>query len=455
MSAVQVPLEAARAVMVMRRKRLDQIARADPWRQTARPEQLAPEGDWTTWLLMAGRGFGKTRSAAEFIREEIMAGRMKRVAFVGRTAADVRDVMVEGPSGILAAFRAYGYNPRYRKSLRRIDFHTGAVAFCYSADKPDLLRGPEHDGFWADEIAAWENPAAWDNLMFGLRIGERPRGVAGTTPRPVSLVRGLVADVARGAVHLTRGRTVDNAANLARSFLDKIIAKYQGTRLGRQELEGELLDDVEGAFWDWKMIGDARVERDDLEWVKGPDHSDEHPHLIPHLQRIVVAIDPATTHGPKSDYTAIVAAGMGWDGELYVLESVALKTRPNLWGRAAWDMFDRWAADAFIPEVNQGGEMVTEVLENTRDGRSMPAVDTVHAKRGKKLRAEPVVTVYEQRRVHHLGDHKMLEDQMVVFPVVQAEDDETHDDLVDANVYALLDLLKYAESTGSYTFGGG
>ena len=401
---------------------------------------------------MAGRGFGKTRSAAEFIREEIMAGRMTRVALVGRTVADVRDVMVEGPAGILEVFRAYGYRPKYRKSLRRIDFHNGAVAFCYSADQPDLLRGPEHDGFWADELAAWSDPAAWDNLMFGMRRGDHPRGVVGTTPRPVSIVRELVADVGSGTATLTKGSTYDNAANLAPSFLAKTVTKYEGSRLGRQELEGELLDDVEGAFWDWAMIDAGRITRDDLEWVHGPLHSDEFPHLIPHLQRIVIAIDPATTHGTKSDYTALVVVGLGWNAEFYILESVAMKTRPNVWGRHAWSLYDNWAADAFVPEVNQGGEMVTEVLENTREGRPMPTVDTVHAKRGKKLRAEPVVTLYEQTRVHHLGSHKMLEDQMVVFPVVQEEDEETHDDLVDAKVYGVLNLLQYAESSGNYTF---
>ena len=218
------------------------------WRSIARPEQIAPEGDWRVWLIQAGRGFGKTRTGAEWVREQVEAGK-KRIAIVGPTAADCRDVMVEGESGLLAVCNP---RPLYEPSKRRITWANGALATTYSADEPERLRGPQHDCGWADEIGAWKYATeAWDMLMFGLRLGNDPKMVVTTTPRPIAIIRDLLKSP---TTHITRGRTLDNAANLAPQFIDQIIAKYQGTRLGRQEIDGELLEDVEGALWSRAMI---------------------------------------------------------------------------------------------------------------------------------------------------------------------------------------------------------
>jgi phage terminase large subunit-like protein len=386
------------------------------WRTVARPAQLPPLGDWRVWLIQAGRGWGKTRTGAEWVREQIEAGK-RRIALIGPTAADCRDVMVEGDSGLL---NVCGSNrPNYEPSKRRITWPNGAIATTYSADEPDRLRGPQHDAAWADEPAAWKYPTdAWDMLMFGLRLGDNPRVVATTTPRPIQLVRDLIA--LPGTV-ITRGRTADNAANLAPQFLEQIVGKYEGTRLGRQELDGELLDDVPGALWQRKQIDDCRVG------IPGrPDP--------PTMTRIVVAIDPAMTSGEKADETGIVAAGVGADGEWYVLADRSCRETPDAWARRAVGLYGELSADRIVAEVNNGGEMVEHTLRTI--DKTIP-YKALHASRGKRVRAEPIAALYEQGKVHHVGSFPQLEDQQCAFV---PDDYDGSPDRVDALVWALTEL---------------
>lgn len=381
-----------------------------------RAEQTPPVGEWRTWLFLAGRGAGKTRAAAEYVRQ--MAGMpgspMQRVALVGPTAADVRDVMVEGESGVLAVCQRYGIYPIYQPSRRRVLFPHGSMAYLYSAEEPDRLRGPQHDGAWCDEIAAWAYPETWDMLQLGLRLGDAPRVVATTTPRPVSLVRQLVAQVGDG-VALTRGRTRDNAANLAPGFLSAIEGRYAGTRLGRQELDGELLDDIEGALWTWALLDAHRVSES------------------PELRRIVVAIDPAATSRDDSNETGIIVAGLGDDDHAYVLADYSGRYTPAGWAQRAVQAFDEWDADAVVIETNQGGEMATSTL---RSARHRLPIRPVHASKGKVARAEPVSALYEQGRVHHVGGHAALEDQLTGYVAGGVSPDR-----LDALVWAITDLM--------------
>jgi predicted phage terminase large subunit-like protein len=261
---------------------------------------------------------------------------------------------------------------------------------------------------------------AWDNLMMGLRIGKKPRGIVTTTPRPVSLVRAIKADT---STVTTVGSTYDNASNLSSDFLAEIRSKYEGTRVGRQELYGEILDDVEGALWTVSTIDDARVS--------------EHPHLT----RVVVAIDPAVSTGESSDFTAITVAALGHDGEFYVLHSEALKVSPNVWANRALDLFDKYQADKIIAEKNNGGDMVAHTIRTVR--KTAP-LKMIHASRGKQVRAEPIAALYEQGKVHHVGIHQQLEDQMITFPVAS-----DHDDLVDSLVYAITELDPSQKKSGS------
>jgi phage terminase large subunit-like protein len=264
------------------------------WHSLARPEQLPPPGDWTTWIVLAGRGWGKTRTGAEWVRSLAEAASVARIALVGPTAADVRDVMVEGSSGLLA-IAPNSNRPIYEPSKRRLTWPNGVQAAMFSAEEPDRLRGPQHGACWCDELAAWGNlQATWDMAQFGLRIGKRPRQVITTTPKPLKLIKQLLK---REDVTVTRGRTLDNAENLAPSFLSQIVSRYEGTRLGRQELNAELLEDVQGALWTRDLLEKTRRSKDGL----------------PPMRRIVVAIDPAISVTESSDETGIIVAGLGRD----------------------------------------------------------------------------------------------------------------------------------------------
>ena len=391
------------------------------WSRIARPSQQMPPGDWRTWLLLAGRGFGKTRTGAETVRAMVESGRAKRIALVAPTAADVRDVMVQGESGLMN-ISPHNWRPVYQPSVRRLTWPNGAIATTYSADEPERLRGPQHDFAWCDELGAWRYPAAWDMLMFGLRLGTDPRAVVTTTPRPARLIRQLVADT---NVVITRGRTDDNRSNLAPAFLEQIVRRYEGTRLGRQELDAELLEDVPGALWTRDVIEDSRI---DLTEAK------------PKLGRIVVAIDPAATSGEDADETGIIVAARDERGENgYVLEDLSGRYAPTEWARVAIGAYARHKADRIIAEVNNGGEMVEATIRMVDPNVAFRAV---HASRAKVVRAEPVAALYEQGRIHLVGAFPDLEDQMVAF----ATDYDRaaagfSPDRVDALVWAFTELM--------------
>ena len=306
------------------------------WRYRARPEQLPPGGSWRVWLLLAGRGFGKTRCGAEWVRAEVKAGR-RRIALVAPTAADARDVMVEGESGILAISPDHE-RPLYEPSKRRLTWRNGAVATTFSADEPERLRGPQHDAAWCDELGAWRYPEAWDMLMFGMRLGADPRTVVTTTPRPAKLIRDLVRDP---TCVVTRGSSYENRANLAGAFLQQIIKKYEGTRLGRQELNAELLDDVPGALWSRALIEAARPPMG---------------FVMPDLVRVVVAIDPAASSGEDADETGIIVAGKDKDSRGYLLADLSGHHTPIEWARIAVAAYKSHGADRIVAEVNNGGE---------------------------------------------------------------------------------------------------
>lgn len=387
------------------------------WDFWARDSQRPPGGEWRVWLLLAGRGFGKTRTGAEFVRARVGAHTARRIALVAPTAADARDVMVEGESGILAISRA-GNRPDYEPSKRRLTWPNGAVATLFSADEPQRLRGPQHDFAWCDELAAWRYPEAWDMLMFGLRLGADPRAVVTTTPRPTKLIKALIADP---KVVVTRGTTAENRDNLAPAFLDQIVRRYQGTRLGRQELEAEILEDVPGALWSRALIEAARIVE------------------VPELSRIVVAIDPAAGSGENSDETGIVVAGKDADGHGYVLADLSGRYTPTEWARTAIAAWRSHAADRIVAEVNNGGDMVEATVRMIDPNVPFTAV---RAARGKVARAEPVAALYEQGRAHHLGTLPLLEDQMCGFA---GDFDRAKagysPDRVDALVWALSELL--------------
>jgi phage terminase large subunit-like protein len=397
-------------------------------RGKARAEQLPPtDDDWIVWLLLAGRGFGKTRTGAETVRALIEKGSIRRVALVGPTAADVRSVMVEGESGLLSVFPPSN-PPLYEPSNHRILWRNGAIATCYSADEPRRLRGPQHDFAWIDELAAWRYPQeAWDMLMFGLRLGDRPRVVVTTTPKPIRLIRDLAA---APTTRVTRGSTFDNRKNLAASFVKSIVSKYEGTRLGRQELYAELLEQADGALWTRTAIEAARIAVEDQ----------------PELKRIVVAIDPAVTAGEHSDETGIVVAGIGTDGLAYVVRDASGRFSPNEWASRAINLYRLFGADRIVAETNNGGEMIELTLRTV-----MPAVSfkAVSASRGKQARAEPVAALYEQGRVRHVGGFPALEDQMCNWEPASGA---SSPDRVDALVWALTELVLEPRATGALDY---
>jgi phage terminase large subunit-like protein len=383
----------------------------------ARQVQKIPPGDWRYWLIQAGRGFGKTRTGAETIRKWVKNG-YKRIHLVGATAGDTRDVMVQGESGLMNCFPP-GQRPNYEPSKRLVTFHTGAVAYLFSADEPERLRGPQCEAFWADEIAAWRfGQDAWDNLLFGFRLGNDPRGVITTTPKPIQLLKDIIADP---HTVITRASSYDNRANLAPAFFDAIIRKYEGTRLGRQELEAELLEDVPGALWTRVMIDATRIKLSDIKWNL--------------MVRIVVAIDPAVTAGEASDSTGIIVAGLTDTGHVIVIDDLTCKESPLKWAEIATAAYRRYRADRIIGEVNNGGDLVEA---NIRAVAPNVSYRSVRASRGKMVRAEPVAALYEKGRVHHVGAFPLLEDEMCSY--VPGSSNRSPDRM-DALVWAVTDLV--------------
>lgn len=390
------------------------------WRVKARPEQLPPDGDWAVWLILAGRGFGKTRTGAEWVSELAQSGTISRIALVAPTAADARDTMIEGESGVLAI--APNHNrPIYEPSKRRLTWPNGVIATSFSAEEPERLRGPQHGAVWADELGAWDNAqAVWDQVQFGLRLGQSPRACVTTTPKPIKLLRDLMAREGKDVV-VTRGRTRDNAANLAPGFVTAIENRYGGTRLGRQELDGEYLADVPGALWQRDWIDADRVT------------------VAPELRRIVVAVDPAVTNSENSDETGIVVAGLGKDGHAYVLSDLTGRYGPLDWAKKAVAAYRHHQADRIVAEVNNGGALVEATI---RMADPHASYKEVRASRGKAVRAEPISALYEQHKVHHVGPLSKLEDQMCSFT---SDFDRARagysPDRVDALVWALTELI--------------
>jgi phage terminase large subunit-like protein len=366
------------------------------WPAIARRNQLPPPGDWwQIWLLLAGRGFGKTRTLAEWVCQQTASGQATRIALVAATAADARDVLVEGESGILAVAPPW-FRPVYESSKRRLTWPNGALATTFSAEEPERLRGPQHDAAVCDELGSWSRPETWDMLQFGLRLGGNPRCLVATTPRPTKLIRELLAREGHD-VAITRGSTYENRANLAPGFFAQVIRKYEGTRLGRQELNAEILDDVPGALW-------SRARIEETRW---PVHRN-----VPELIRIVVAIDPAVSSGEDSDETGIIVVGIDAYGHGYVLADQSGRYPPTEWARVAIGLYRQYNADRIVAEVNNGGAMVEATVRVVDCNVSYKAV---HASRGKVVRAEPVAALYEQSRIHHVGAFPALEDQMCAF----------------------------------------
>lgn len=417
---LSLPLEERRRI-IQTLPHSARVALAYNWRFNARAKQLPPEGRWSKWLVMAGRGFGKTRTGAEWVNEVASRDPTARIALVGRTGTDARDVMVEGESGIIAKSPPW-FMPRLVRKF--VYWPNGAQARIFSAEEPDELRGPQHTHAWCDELAAWKYMDTWDQLLFGLRLGDNPQALITTTPRPIPVVKGLLEEAKDDPreVRVVRGGTRENEANLARTFLTQIVKKFEGTRLGRQELDGEVLEDTPGALWKLKAIDEDRVKR------------------CPELVRIVVAVDPAVTAEEGSAETGIVVAGVGYpnpDSEelhAYVLDDRSELLTANEWAQRAVQTLKDQQADRIVAEVNNGGDLV-EI--NIRTVDPMVPYKAVHASRGKRTRAEPVSALYEQHKVHHVGAFKELEDQMCTWQPAEGKSP----DRVDALVWAITELL--------------
>lgn len=399
----------------------------DDYVARARPNQLPPEGNWSVWLVMAGRGFGKTWTGAQWVRSNALAT-PSRIALVGATAADVRDTMVEGQSGILNVSPDWD-RPIYEPSKRRITWPNGSIATMFSAEEPERLRGPQHHIAWCDELGAWSNQQqTFDQLQFGMRLGTKPRTLITTTPKPSKLMKALLQ---QEAVAVTRGSTYDNRANLAPTFLESIASRYENTRLGRQELHAEYLSDTPGALWT-------------VDWLDRDRVTD-----APELRRIVVAIDPAVSNTENSDETGIIVAGIDSRGHVYVLEDCSGRYAPHEWARAAVAAYQRHKADRILAEANNGGALVEHTVRTV--SRGVP-FKTVHASRGKVIRAEPVSAMYEQGKVHHVGAFPALEDQMCAFT---SDFDRARmgysPDRVDALVWCLTEFLPSQQFYSSVT----
>jgi len=390
------------------------------WPYLSRKDQLPPDGDWNTWLILGGRGSGKTRAGAEWVRARALGlwpatgPRSQRIAIVAPNFDEARLVMIEGKSGLLAV-HAEDERPVYEPSKRQVTWDNGSIAQVFSAEEPEGLRGPQFDAAWCDELAKWKYAAGvWDMLAFALRLGTHPRVAVTTTPRPIPLLKRLLADAATA---VTRSRTADNRAFLAPRFWKEVWTRYGGTRLGRQELDGELIEDDP----------DALFRRDGFEALRVT--------AAPELRRIVVAVDPPAGHGKRSNACGIVCAGLGEDGRAYVLDDCSVHgLRPAQWAKRVVALYHARRADRVVAEVNQGGAMVEQVLREIDPDVSFRAV---HATRGKQARAEPVAALYEQGRVSHVGAFPELEDEMCS---AIGEGGKSPDRL-DALVWAIADLM--------------
>jgi len=382
------------------------------WSFNARPNQLPPPGSWRTWLLLAGRGFGKTRTGAETVRNFVQSGMYRRVGLIAPTAADARDVMIEGDSGILACCPSWAM-PLYEPSKLKLTWPNGAEAHIYSAEEPKRLRGPQHDFIWADELCSWKYPATWDMAMFGLRIGKDPRAIVTTTPKPSRLIKEILNDPNTA---VTRGSTYDNQANLAAAFFDQIVRKYEGTRLGQQELMAELLDQAEGALWTRELLEQTRLG------------------TYPTLTRIVVAADPSVTSTENADECGMIVGGVAGEHG-YILEDLSKRMSPAATSRNAVNAYELWGADRIVAEANNGGDWIELGI---RQVNKNVGYKKLHASRGKSARAEPVAALYEQKRVHHVGAFPELEDELCSW---EPNSGMPSPNRLDAVVWAVTELM--------------
>jgi len=439
-TAIQIPEVTADDLRSLSPEKLKQVlndlgpVQAEELRYTwpfwARPDQLEPDGDWDYWIFNAGRGAGKTRSGAEWVRHKVKQG-LKRIACVAPTKGDVRRVMVEGESGLLnvcwekdKTYRGahMGY-PVWAPTNNSLTWANGARVEFFSAEDPERLRGPQFHAAWADEVAAWRNQQdVWDMLQFTLPLGRHPKIMVTTTPKPTKLMRSLLKN---DRSHITSGSTFDNAANLATPFLEGIRREYEGTRLGRQELYAEMLEEADGALWTTEMLDSCQIDKKDL----------------PALNRIVVSLDPAVTANAESDMTGIVVAGIDVNGIGYVLEDATDRYSPAEWAAKAISLYHEYKADRIVAERNQGGEMVRRTLE--AEDETAP-IRLVHASRGKMARAEPISALYEKGKVKHVRGLDELETQMRTWEPLGSIGSP---DRLDACVWALTDLMLHGVST--------
>jgi phage terminase large subunit-like protein len=387
------------------------------WDLWGRPEQFEPAGKWQFWLILAGRGWGKTRTGAEWVKKQVK--KYPLVNLIAATADDAREIMIDGESGILASCNKLE-RPKYIQNKNRLEWPNGARSLIFTAEKPERLRGKQHMCIWADELAAWRYPEAWHQAMFGLRLGDHPRAIITTTPKPTKLIKELAKDA---LTYITKGTTYDNKDNLAASFLSNIIKTYEGTRLGRQELNAEILDDNPNALFKQSDIDRLRVR------------------AVPCLlKRILVGVDPAVTSKENSDLTGIIVVGLGYDGHGYVLADYSLVASPKSWAEAVIKAYEEYRADMIIAETNNGGDLVEA---NIRTIKQDFRYKKVHASKGKVVRAEPVAGLYEQGKIHHVGYFANLEDQMCDFnPQI---DPEKSPDRLDALVWAFWELFNLGE----------
>ena len=395
------------------------------WSFWGRPKQQAPPGDWFVWLILSGRGFGKTRTGAEWVIHRAKAGPYFPIALVGQSKADVRDTMIEiGESAIIKTSPPW-FMPTYEPSKRRLTWPNGMIATTFSGDEPDQLRGPQHGSAWVDELAKFQYPKdTWDNLVLGLRLGDNPQGVITTTPRPIPIIKELVADT---TTHVTLGSTYENIGNLSPVFIREVIKRYEGTRLGQQELYGAILGDTPGALWNRDVIERSRRRQSPTG-----------------LTRVVIGVDPGASTGEEANQTGIVAAGLDGYGHANILGDASCKKSPAGWGEAVVRLHDQLQADCVVAEVNNGGDMVEYVVRESAKAlwrnKERPNgeinVKQVRASRGKYTRAEPVSALYEQGRCHHIGMFAELEDELCTW--VPGEDSP---DRLDALVWTITELL--------------
>ncbi len=382
------------------------------WDFWARTDQKPAETRWRSWLFLGGRGAGKTRAGAEWLLAQIRDGRARRIALVGPTMNDVREVMITGPSGLMN-IGWDGERPSYEPSRRRLSWPNGAVGYAFSAEEPDRLRGPQFDAAWVDELAAWDKDVeTFDMLQFGLRLGDAPRLVATTTPKPKKLIRRLLTDE---ACHVSRGGSALNGANLADGFLDAMRAQYGSGKLARQELEGELVDHLDDGLFRLSLLDQTRVS------------------AAPELDRIVVAVDPPAMAKDTSDACGIIAVGLAGRDAFILADETVQGVRPEDWSLRVVTLAERLGADEIVAESNQGGEMVRSVLVNAGTQR---AVSLRNARFSKRRRAAPVAALYAAGRVHHVGHFRELEDEMLAFGEAKASPNR-----LDALVWGVSHLM--------------